>query len=398
MKITFVADEFAKVLRDMVRIIPSATNRPVLKHVLITATKEDDRVDVYASSEDISVRRTIYQEIMSPSVIIERGGSCLLPAKELYEIVKKATDNITLDVKVDKTELVFGKTKYELAGLDPKMFTPYSNDSDASTTATISAPELHRLLKRTTYSTAKGEQRPILTGVNLILTESTLRAVGTDGLRLAEYPVTCKSVEGEPRNLVVPSSLLDKLATALPAHDDDELVTLVIGPTSVIVAWSDDGHRMIMRGLEGTFPDTSQIIPKNPPHKVVIDREVLLGACERVSILGESENSRVQFDFSPTHVVLTAASSQYGYARDVVGVKDAPEDKSLSLWCNITYWINLLKSLEGVNFIEIGLTGANKPFTIKPVGGVGLSLIAPLAGVAAPQKDESDNDEETIGA
>jgi len=393
MKTSFIAGEFAKVLRDMVRIVPNTTNRPVLKHVLITATKEDDRVDIYASSEDMSIRRTLYQTLASPPVNIERSGSCLLPAKELFEIVKKADgQEITLNVTDKKKEIVFGKTKYELAGLDPMLFTPYVNDSDASTTATLTAPNLHRLLKRTTYCTFKGEARPILTGVNLTLSDSTLQGVGTDALRLAQYSVTCESVEGEPTSLPVPSSLLDKLATSLPSHDDDEMITLVIGPSSVIVSWDDDSHRMVMRGLDGAFPNTARIVPENTLHRVVVDRETLLAACERVSILGESENSRSQFDFSPTGIILSAISSQYGNARDVVDVEEASNGLQMAMLCNVSYWINVLKSLEGVAKVEIGLTTANQPFTVRPVGDVGLSLICPLAGVVQQIAETTENE------
>ncbi|MCF8568424.1 DNA polymerase III subunit beta [Alicyclobacillus tolerans] len=398
MKATFRCDELVKVLRDMVRVVPTSTNRAVLKHVLIRANKEDDRVDLYASSEDMSVRRTLYETISDPAVTIEASGTCLLPAKELFEIVKKASGHVVFHVKTTKTELVFGKTKYELAGLEPDLFTPYTNENDATTTVVLLAPELHRLLRRTTYATAKGNARPILAGVHLALAETALEAIATDGLRLAMSTALCQSVTGEQKSVTVPAMLLDKVALALPAHDDDEEITLVFGPSSLIVSWDDDAHRIVIRALDGSYPNTSRIIPQNPPYRMMLDRQQVLDACERVSILSETEHQRAQFEFSSDGLIVSAISSQYGNARDTVELKSASTDQVFTLWSNIHYWITLLRSFEGIEQIEVGLSAVNQPFTVKPVGATGLCLIAPMANTATASREVDEVTETRVSA
>ncbi|KPV45681.1 DNA polymerase III subunit beta [Alicyclobacillus ferrooxydans] len=400
MKVTFRCEELVKVLRDIVRVVPSSTNRPVLKHVLIRANQADDRVDLYASSEDMSIRRTLYETIADPPVTIEASGACLLPAKELFEIVKKASGHVTVQANATKTKLVFGKTKYELAGLDPDLFTPYTNENDATTSVVLLAPELHRLLRRTTYATAKGPARPILTGVHLALAASVLQATATDGLRLAGFTVPYQTITGEQRSLTVPAALLDKVALGLPAHDDDEKITLVFGSSSLIVSWDDDSYRTVIRALDGHYPDTSRIIPQNAPYRIELDRQELLDACERVSILSETEHQRAQFEFSREGLILTAISSQYGNARDTVEVKSVSTDRAFTLVCNIHYWITLLRSFEGIEQIEVGLVDANQPFTVKPVGVTGLCLIAPMANTQAVSKEtaSSESTDERVSA
>ncbi|MCL6443700.1 MAG: DNA polymerase III subunit beta [Alicyclobacillus sp.] len=378
MKVTFKCEELERVLRDVVRVVPTSTTRQVLKHVLISASSEDDRVDVCASSEDMSVRRTLFQELVNPPVTIEESGSCLLPAREVHEIVKKASGLISLETKGTKTEIVFGKAKYELAGLEPRLFTPYVNDGDDTTTARILAPELHRLLRRTTYATAKGNARPILTGVHLALSDTSLLATGTDAMQLSQYTAPCQSVVGEPRSLTVSAGLLEKLAAVLPAHDDDEEVSLAIGSASCVVSWGDDMYRMVMRGLEGSYPDTSRIIPQNTPYKMVAERQALLAACERVSILSETDHQRTKVHITPERIVLSAHSNQYGNATDTVDVQSSTITAEMNILCNINYWIALLRSYDGVEQVEISLMDANKPMLFRPVNGAGLGLIAPV--------------------
>lgn len=137
-------------------------------------------------------------------------------------------------------------------------------------------------------------------------------------------------------------------------------------------------NRMVMRGLDGVYPEVSRIIPQNPPFKAVLERQAFLDACERVSILSETEHQRAEFDIFLERVVVSTRSAQYGFAQDSVEMKSTTLTQKMQILSNINYWIALLRSYEGVEQIEIGLTDPIKPMTVKPVGGAGVGLIAPL--------------------
>ncbi|GMA59328.1 hypothetical protein GCM10025858_38310 [Alicyclobacillus sacchari] len=197
MKATFTNTDLEKVLRQLLRVVPNTTNKVVLKHVLIEAKREQDRVDFYVTSEDMSFRRTLFVEATSTSVQIDESGSCLLPAKEVHEIIKRANGPVTLETQKDRTVIMFGKTKYDLAGLNPHLFTPYGNTDEQVTQTQVLAPNLHRLIRRTSYAAAKNLVRPILTGVNLAVVDGDLSAIATDALRLAQFTVPSEEVSGE---------------------------------------------------------------------------------------------------------------------------------------------------------------------------------------------------------
>ncbi|WDL99725.1 DNA polymerase III subunit beta [Alicyclobacillus sp. ALC3] len=389
MKTTFQHIELEKVLRNMVRVVPSSTTRPVLKHILISADKDDYKVDFYASAEDMSTRRTMYQEVVNAAVVIEESGSCLLPAKELYDIVKTASSEIAIHANGKQVTVVFGKAKFTLSGLDPEQFVPYTDDASETTTAVVLAPDLHRLLRRTKYAVFKGQARPILTGVNLSLSDSALDAVATDALRLAKYAVPCQSVNGDPRSLPIPAEMLDKLMSTLPAHDDDEEVQLTIGSASCVATWGDGMYQMVMRGLDGEYPNVTRIIPQHTRDTVIVNRQAWLDTCERVSIMSQTENQSAEMRFSSQVVKVTAISAQYGKAVDTVDVVSCTfaESDELPLRCNINYLIAMLKSYEGVEQMEIRLVGENLPFVVTPVGeDTGLSLMAPLMRTSPTQE------------
>ena len=381
MKATFRSGELVKMMRDLVRVVPSKSDNPALLHVLIQADKEQARVDMIASRETMSVRRTLFEDATDSPVTIEQSGTCFLPAKELFEIVKKAEGaTVTLsEGKQKRTQIVFGKTKFELANLDPVLFTPYSEAEENTTSVVLMAPALHRLIRRTSYAVAKTEVRPTLTGVNLRLTDSTLRGDATDALRLATYTVTCKSVAGDDRSLVVPGVLLDKLALSLPSSDDDEEVTLTMGENSITVAWDDDSIRVVMRALEGTYPDTDRIIPRSMPHKVTVERQALLEACDRVSVLSVEDHQQSTVIVLADKITISADSAQYGKAADEVAVTTSQlKVESIRYWFNINYWLSALRSMDDVEQVDLQMLGMNQPIVMTPIGGPGLILLSPM--------------------
>lgn len=383
MKATFRHGDLEKILRQLLRVVPNSTNKAVLKHVLIEAKREEDRVDFYASSEDMSLRRTLFVEATDSSVEIAQSGSCLLPAKELYEVIKRANGPITMETTTDRTVIKFGKTKFELVGLQPRLFQPYGDADDEVTTATVLAPHLYRLIRRTSYAAGKSLTRPILTGVQLTLADGHLSAVATDALRLAQHTVSCEDVNGEDRQLVIPAVLLDTLAAALPATDDDEEVSFTLGTSSCTVSWGDDAFHMALRGLEGTYPNTARLIPERMTHRVVVERQALLTACERVAILSEADHQRAEFRFTPSGLTVSATSTQYGHAEETLETIQGTKD-DVELLCNVHYWIAALKALDGIAQVEIGLNSPLQPCLLRPVGEEGVGLIATVARSSAP--------------
>jgi DNA polymerase-3 subunit beta len=191
--------------------------------------------------------------------------------------------------------------------------------------------------------------------------------------------VTCKSVAGDDRTLVVPGTLLEKLALSLPSSDDDEEVTVTIGENSCTVSWGDDSIRVVMRALAGTYPDTDRIIPMSTPNKVTVERQALLEACDRVSILSMEDHQQSTILVSADRIAISANSAQYGRAADEVTVTSSQlKDESLQYLFNINYWLSALRSMDDVEQIDIQMLSINQPIVMTPVGGTGLALLSPM--------------------
>lgn len=396
MIVKFKLSELTKVLETVMRAVPksSSTNQALL-HLLIRVNKDDMRVDINASSVDMSIRRTLFQLITDPPVVIEESGECLVLASELSDLVKKANlrkqEHVTFAGTATRMKFAYGESEYDLPSLEPRLFTAYEGASDDTTMAIVSASDLYRLLKRTTYATGDDEKedRVILTGVNLSLVDNHLIGVSTNQHVLAKYTTHCQSTSGEDRNITIPAKQLKELVAALPGRDDDEEVTVVIGPSSLKVTWNEDEIRMVMRGLQGNYPDVDRIIPTNPPDKVVVNRQELLVACEALAVVSNREHQRAIFTFGALGIVLTANSAQYGNGREPVNIISSTLTSDLSFEENINYWIATLRSYEGIEQVEIGFRDAALPRKIQPAGEDGVNMICQVRNIVHQQNVEA---------
>lgn len=376
MKIQFEANQLEKALKDVSKIIPASAKTNTHRFVLITADKEECKVEFETTSHDVSIRRTLVDTLVqSPATILE-SGACLLPARDLLEIVKRATEMVEITVKQPGVNAVikFGKAKFDLNGLDPSTFAPYRNDPEETSRIEVTADALRSLLEQTTYACSNSEVKPILTGVNFTLEDGTLHAVGTDGLRLAKDKAEGKT-EGETQgNITIPKVPLENMAAILP-KDDDEIVTLELGNTALVATWDDNGTRFVMRALDGNYPNVNRIIP-TAKTKIRVSRIELLTACERISIFaGDVENRQTRVEFQDGKMHLSIYSATAGTASDEV-VYQGPENIDLMMF-NIRYWLDVLKAFES-DEIEVGIVEQNQPITVHPVGGETLALLSPI--------------------
>lgn len=390
MKVVFESNQLAKVLKDVTRIIPASAKTSTHRFVRIQVDKDECRVNFETTSHEAAIRRTLYDELVqSPAKIIE-AGSCLLPARDLLEIVKHATNNVTMESSRNSTSVIlqFDNAKFEMQGLEPDLFTPYENSAGSISYISVNALQLKNLLAHTTYACGTSETRPVLTGVHFHIADGNINAAASDGLRLAQMTVNGLSEEDPQGNLTIPKATLESLAAILP-HDDDEVVGLEFGDTGLVATWGDDSTRCVMRAIAGTFPDVTRIVPRTMRHDLRVKRSELLTSFERIEIIaGENENKMMHMEFRPKDLRLMATSSAAGSVADIVNLAEPTSDEVEPMLFNIRYWLDVLKSFNAEEII-IGVNGQNQPITVRPTDSDYLALLSPIMYTARTQVAES---------
>ena len=391
MKITFKTMELVKVLREMVKITPSNSTQPTFKSVLIKADKENATVEITASNGNVTLKQTLVELTLNAPVIIGESGTVLLPGRELLEIAKRAGEQISLESKnkaksetSTRVTVTLTKTKYELQGIDPSAFHPFvNNDEKVSTKMPVTA--LRSLVERTSYATATNESRPVLQGVNIVITETGTVARATDGMRLAKAEVSVTADEN--LDITVKSEALEMLAGFLP-DDDDEKVYLEIGGTSLVAVWNDGDSEFSMIGLDGEFPNVEQIIPQSFRKIFHVNRQEFQEALSRVAIVAltnTQDNLYTEITILNGQMKLYAESAICGYVEDHVTVKGEGKGEAFFA-ANIKYLLDAIKALTA-DEVEIGYNAPNQPFIFSCDESI--SLVSPVLPKARRASEKS---------
>ncbi len=218
---------------------------------------------------------------------------------------------------------------------------------------------------------SKDDLRPILTGVLLTAHAGGLRLVATDSYRLAVRDLSGVSMLQEGQRVLVAAK---GLAEVQRLAGDGE-IEVVLRERDVVFRTSR--AEVTARLIEGDFPNYEQLIPSNYPNRLTVAREALLGALDRVQIVGQNrDNAAVRMAMSADGLELAMSAQDVGSAQETVDAKF--EGGELTAAFNPVF---LREGVDAVDTGEVALETIDplKPATLRaPDGGDFLYLLMPV--------------------
>ncbi len=185
------------------------------------------------------------------------------------------------------------------------------------------------------------DARPVLTGVLMAAEGSGLRLVATDGYRLARRDLPGTSVLAEGQQVLVPSRSLAELGRLLNGVSGD--VSIRLGEHDA--TFEVGGTRLTTRLLVGQYPNYANLIPQNPPNRLIIGREPLLDALKRVKILVRDLTASVRLTPRPDGVELAVINQELGQVTEDVEAKY--EGTEMTIGFNPTYLMEGVEAVAG---------------------------------------------------
>lgn len=375
MKLSIQKNELNEAIQNVSKAISSRTTIPILSGIKVDVTFQG--VTLTASDTDISIQSYIPAEDDKHNIAqVERPGSVVLPAKFFVEIIKKLPSQyIEIEVKDNfQTFLRAGKTDIQMVGLDPEEY-PVLPNIEENQVITVNGDLLKTMIKQTVFAISTNETTPILTGLLWNLQDTELKFVATDRHRLASRTAEI-SVDPDLRfqNIVISGKTLNELSKIIP--DQNTMVDIVVADNQIL--FKIDHVLFYSRILDGTFPDTSRIIPTQYKTELVLDTKKLTEAIDRAYLLSREEKTnivRLQTKEDGT-IEISSSSTELGRVQEEIEVKEFTGEP-LRIAFNSKYMLDVLKVIE-CETIFIGFTGAMSPIIIKPTEGVNsLHLILP---------------------
>ena len=300
MKLTTNKTALHEALQIALAVTPGRATLPILDTIYLEAI--DGRVLVKSTDLDMHIGTGFPCEA-------EKEGAICLPSKRLANLIRELpTESVSLEVRDNIATISSGRLNTRLHGLPASEF-PSADSEDFTDELTLNATDFAASLRRTAFAASNDEARYILNGV-LLAGGDTPILLGTDGRRLSKAQVDAQIPE------TIAAIIPNKAIPAILKIIGDSPVTLEIGQSFAAI----HGENAILktRLIAGTFPDWRQVMPKNLPRSVELDRETLLSAVRRVGLLANDKVSSITITFSRNEITISAKSPDIGEATELI--------------------------------------------------------------------------------
>ncbi|CQR23960.1 DNA polymerase III subunit beta [Streptococcus varani] len=351
---------FLQALNTTKRAISHKNAIPVLSTVKIEVSNEG--ITLTGSNGQISIENFISIQDENAGLLISSTGSILLEAGFFINVVSSLPD-IVFDLKeIEQKQILLtsGKSEITLKGKETELY-PRLQEVSTSNPLILETKILKDIINETAFAASTQESRPILTGVHLVLTENqTLKTVATDSHRMSQRKMQLEKA-GDNFDVVIPSRSLREFTAVF----SDEIETVEVFFSNNQLLFRSQNISFYTRLLEGTYPDTDRLIPKEFNTKVTFDTAHLRQAMERARLLSNAtQNGTVKLEIQNGLVSAHVNSPEVGRVNEELDTLSV-SGQDLMISFNPSYLIDALKAV-GSEQVEISFISPIRPFTLVP--------------------------------
>jgi DNA polymerase-3 subunit beta len=355
MKISIQRSDLQKGLARIQSIVEKRNTMPILANVLLEA--EEATLGLAATDLEVGIRSTHPAEV-------HEAGRVTASAKKLHEIVRELPDEpIHIEATADAyLSIKCARADFTLAGNAAEEY-PTLPTASPGKTAHVQAVVLAQMIERTMYAASMDETRYNLNGVFIELVPDTgkFRMVATDGHRLAYVDrVLGADLGGLDSGVIIPRKGLAELKKLVDEEDADEVEIGFEGNSGLV---RKQGVTLVMRLIEGEFPNYRQVIPKQQTRQVTIPSETLVHALRRVVLLSSERSRAVKFELSSGLLKLSSNNPDLGEAHEELDIDY--EGEELEIAFNARYLTDCLAGLAAKE-VRLGFQDSLSPAQLVP--------------------------------
>ena len=352
MKLTATREDFLTPLQSVIGVVERRQTMPVLANVLLAA--RDGRLHITGTDLEVEL-------VVASAVSVQQPGDITVPGRKLLDIFRALPEktNVTLSTEGERVSVRAGRSRFTLSSLPATEF-PLVEEINAQQTLSVAQGEFRRLIDKTHFSMAQQDVRYYLNGLLLETDGRALRAVATDGHRLALCEMELAGKAKTTHQVIVPRKGVLELQRILGT---DGTIELAVGTNHVRAQIGD--IRFTSKLIDGRFPEYARVIPANPPRPLEADREALRQALQRTAILSNEKYRGIRLTVRPDLLTLQAHNPEQEEAEDQIEVSYKGEEVEIGF--NVNYLLDALSAIEG-DRVEIGLTDSNSSCLVHAPG------------------------------
>jgi len=357
MKINVERGAFLKALGHVQSVVERRNTIPILSNVLIEAAKGN--LKLTATDLDIEIIETIAADVL-------RNGAATAPAHMLYDIVRKMPEGSQVQAELvpgDAGRLVVsaGAVRFELACL-PKEDFPQMSAGALPHKFNMESADLTALIDKTRFAISTEETRFYLNGIYVHAAsegkKQVLRAVATDGHRLARYELPLPSGAEKIPGVIVPRKTVAELRRLL----EDVEGSIEVGLSDTKIQFTFSGVELTSKLIDGAFPDYQRVIPSGNDKMLELDAKEFSAAVDRVSTISADKTRAVKLNLDKDKVTLSVVNPESGTATEELGANYRAS--ALEVGFNARYLLDITQQIGGKD-VRFLLADAGSPTLIE---------------------------------
>lgn len=333
MRLTLPREVLLKPLQQVVNVVERRSTMPILANLLMQVSREQ----LALTATDLEV-----QMVATTTAAGAVDGATTVPARKFFEIVRALPDGATVSLTLsgDRLNVSAGRSRYTLACLSADDY-PASDELEVVERVRLKERDLKAVMDQTSFAMAQQDVRFYLNGLLLDVDGTVLRAVATDGHRLAVAETAVESGAQVRKQLILPRKGVLELSRLLETGESD--IELEIGRTHLRVR--RDGLAFSSKLIDGRFPDYEAVIPLGADKEVRVNRDELRSSLLRAVILSNEKYRGVRLEFSPGVMRVVAHNPEQEEA--VEELEAQTQIDALSVGFNASYVLDALGALSG---------------------------------------------------
>ena len=366
-------ETFLKALQKVQGIVEKRTSMPILSNVLIEAT-DGEKINVTATDLEVGMKS-------SYSALVQSSGKITVSAKKLFEIVKELPNQeIRFSTREnDWVEITCGKVQFNIVGLSPDEF-PYFPDVKQENLFEIESALLKGMIEKTSYAICNDETKYNLNGIFTKVEvapsgDNLLKMVATDGHRLSIATGRLKGSAGPEllKGVILPKKGIHEMKKVTDEEGGGNLLFGFMDNSAVLKR--GDSY-MVMRLVDGEFPDYNRVIPQSNDRTVGVSKENFTHSVRRMAILSSEKFKGIMLDISSDGIRISSSNPELGEAKEELDVSYSGEPFAVRF--NARYLLDVLAVAETAR-VEMKFRDELSPSIIVPEGSDSfLAVIMPM--------------------
>ena len=343
MKFSASRETVLKALQAVIGVVERRQTMAILSHVLLRVS--EGKLSVTATDLEVEL-------IAEAEVDTKATGDVTVPGRKLYDICRALPEGCKLDLSLsgDRLTLKAGRSRFTLSTLAAGDF-PTVDEITGEYSIEAAPADLHWLIDKTQFSMAQQDVRYYLNGLLLETEGKILRAVATDGHRLALAEIELSAKAGKDGQVIMPRKGVLELNRLL---DGEGRLRMVLGSNHIRV--DCDGVQLTSKLIDGRFPDYERVIPDKAPNVIKADRELLRHALQRTGILSNEKYRGVRLELGSGSVTLSANNPEQEEATETLELEY--QGDSLEIGFNVNYLLEALGAVDS-DEVELHVTDSN---------------------------------------